>query len=72
MCATRACIPLEDAVRKDDLGAVADRLGLRERGLLRVGSYADVVVFDPATVADRATFTQPHQLSSSECSRWRD
>ncbi|HUG13456.1 MAG TPA: D-aminoacylase [Thermomicrobiales bacterium] len=55
-------IPLEDAVRKMT-SAVADRLGLRERGLLRAGMFADVVVFDPQTVADRATFTDPHQLS---------
>jgi N-acyl-D-aspartate/D-glutamate deacylase len=55
-------LTLEDAVRKMS-GAVASRLGLGERGLLRVGSYADVVVFDPQTIADQATFTQPHQLS---------
>ena len=53
---------IEDAVRKMS-SAVADRLGLKERGLLRAGHYADVVVFDPATVADRATFQDPHQLS---------
>jgi N-acyl-D-aspartate/D-glutamate deacylase len=58
----KGVLTLEDAVRKMS-GAVASRLGLGERGLLRVGSYADVVVFDPATIADRATFTQPHQLS---------
>jgi N-acyl-D-amino-acid deacylase len=55
-------IPLEDAVRKMT-SAVADRLSIQDRGLLREGMYADVVVFDPATVADRATFEKPHQLS---------
>jgi N-acyl-D-aspartate/D-glutamate deacylase len=54
-------LTLEDAVRKMT-SAVADRLGLHERGLLRAGSYADVVIFDPATIADQATFEQPHQL----------
>jgi N-acyl-D-amino-acid deacylase len=55
-------IPLEDAVRKMT-AAVAARLGLRERGLLRAGAYADVVTFDPATVADRATFADSHRLA---------
>ena len=55
-------IELEDAIRKMT-SAVADRLGLRERGLLREGMYADVVLFDPETVGDRATFEEPHQLS---------
>jgi dihydroorotase/N-acyl-D-amino-acid deacylase len=55
-------LPLEDAIRKMS-SAVADRLGLRDRGLLRAGCYADVVIFDPATVADRATFADSHQLS---------
>ena len=53
---------LEEAIRKMS-AAVADRLSLRDRGLLREGMYADVVVFDPTTIADRATFEQPHQLS---------
>lgn len=53
---------LEEAIRKMS-AAVADRLFLRDRGLLREGMYADVVVFDPTTIADRATFEQPHQLS---------
>jgi dihydroorotase/N-acyl-D-amino-acid deacylase len=55
-------LTLEDAVRKMT-SSVADRLSLRDRGLLRAGSYADVVIFDPDTIADRATFEDSHQLS---------
>jgi N-acyl-D-amino-acid deacylase len=55
-------LPLEDAIRKMT-SAVADRLGMRARGLLRKGFFADVVVFDPQTITDRATFEEPHQLS---------
>jgi N-acyl-D-aspartate/D-glutamate deacylase len=62
-------LTLEDAVRKMT-SAVADRLGLRERGVLRTGSYADVVVFDPATIADQATFEQPHQLATGVRDVW--
>jgi dihydroorotase/N-acyl-D-amino-acid deacylase len=53
---------LEEAVRKMS-AAVAIRLSLVDRGLLREGLYADVVVFNPTTIADRATFEQPHQVS---------
>ncbi|HVE77856.1 MAG TPA: D-aminoacylase [Gemmatimonadaceae bacterium] len=53
---------LEEAVRKMT-SAVANRLSIRDRGLLREGMYADIAIFDPAGVADRATYERPHQLS---------
>jgi dihydroorotase/N-acyl-D-amino-acid deacylase len=53
---------LEEGVRKMT-SAPAARLRLRDRGLLREGMFADVVVFDAATIIDRATFERPHQLS---------
>jgi dihydroorotase/N-acyl-D-amino-acid deacylase len=52
-------LTLEDAVRKMT-ALPAWRMGLRERGELREGWYADVVVFDPGSVLDRATFEDPH------------
>jgi dihydroorotase/N-acyl-D-amino-acid deacylase len=55
-------LPLEDAVRKMS-GAVAARLGIFDRGLIRPGQLADVVIFDPETVADKATYLDPHHLS---------
>ncbi len=55
-------LTLEDAVRKMT-SAVASRLSIRDRGLLREGFRADIVVFDPATIADRATFDAPHRTS---------
>lgn len=56
-------LTLEDAVRKMTW-AVAARLSIRDRGLLHEGMYADVVVFDPAKILDRATYERPHQLST--------
>ena len=60
-------LTLEDAIRKFT-SLAAQRMRLGDRGVLKVGMWADVVVFDPATVRDRATFAQPHQLA--EGMRW--
>ncbi|HEX2444488.1 MAG TPA: amidohydrolase family protein, partial [Vicinamibacterales bacterium] len=55
-------IPLEEAIRRFT-SLPASNLGLDRRGLLQSGHFADVVVFDAATIADRATFEKPHQYS---------
>jgi N-acyl-D-aspartate/D-glutamate deacylase len=53
-------LTLEDAIRKmTSQPALAFRLA--HRGSIRVGNYADVTIFDPATVQDKATFEKPHQ-----------
>ncbi len=62
-------LTLEDAVRKMS-GAVAARLGLRDRGLLLPGYHADLVLFDAETIADRATFEDAHQLSTGIRDVW--
>jgi N-acyl-D-amino-acid deacylase len=55
-------ITLTEAVRR--LSSLpATNLGLNHRGFLKPGMFADVVVFDPQTIADRSTFENPHQLS---------
>jgi len=51
---------LEEAVRKMT-SANATKVGIYDRGLLRPGMWADVTVFDPASVVDRATYEKPHQ-----------
>jgi N-acyl-D-amino-acid deacylase len=55
-------ITLQEAIRRLT-GLPATNLGLDHRGFLEPGMFADVVVFDPATIADRATYENPHQYS---------
>lgn len=62
-------LSLEEAVRKMS-SAVANRLSLQDRGTLKPGSYADVVIFDPETVEDRATFDDSHRLSAGIRDVW--
>jgi len=56
-------IPLEEAIFKLT-GMPAGWLKLKKRGTLKTGNYADVVVFDPATIKDNATYEKPHQLAT--------
>jgi N-acyl-D-amino-acid deacylase len=53
-------MPLELAIHKMT-GLPAKNVGLKERGLLRVGYFADITIFDPKTIIDRATFEEPNQ-----------
>jgi N-acyl-D-amino-acid deacylase len=62
-CRDEKVIRLPDAIRR--LSALpATNLGLDHRGFLKEGMFADVVVFDPATIADHATFEKPHQYAT--------
>jgi N-acyl-D-amino-acid deacylase len=62
-------ISLQEAIRK--LSALpAQNLSLKDRGMLRKGYFADVVIFDPATVQDHATYERPHQLSTGVEEVW--
>jgi N-acyl-D-amino-acid deacylase len=56
-------LPLPAAIHKMT-GRAAEALGLVDRGLVREGACADVTVFDPATIADRATYEDPHRYPS--------
>jgi N-acyl-D-aspartate/D-glutamate deacylase len=55
-------IPIEEAIRKLT-SLPADTLRVKDRGRLVNGGYADIVAFDPKTIADRATYEQPHQYA---------
>lgn len=55
-------LTLEQAIRKFT-SLPAQRMGLHDRGLLRAGAFADINIFDPATINDAATFEDPHRAS---------
>jgi N-acyl-D-amino-acid deacylase len=55
-------IPLEEAIRRLT-SFPAETFGIERRGAIEPGMYADVVVFDPAAIEDRATFAEPHQYA---------
>jgi N-acyl-D-amino-acid deacylase len=59
---TRGVLTLEDAIRRMT-SLPAGRFGLRDRGMVREGMAADLVVFDPARVEDKSTYAKPHQYS---------
>lgn len=62
-------IPLEEAIHKLTKLS-ADKLGITKRGLLKPGYYADIVIFDPQTIQDHATFAQPHQYATGVQHVW--
>jgi N-acyl-D-amino-acid deacylase len=62
-------MPLEEAIRKAT-SLAATNVGIRERGQITVGSFADLVLFDPQTIMDRATPTDPHAVSTGVRRVW--
>ncbi|MFY7963083.1 MAG: N-acyl-D-amino-acid deacylase family protein [Elsteraceae bacterium] len=65
----RRLFPLETAVHKMT-GLTADNFGLKDRGRLRVGAFADLTLFDPATVIDRATYEEPELAAAGILQVW--
>lgn len=63
----RKVLPLHVAIQRST-SLTADTFQLKDRGRLQAGAYADVIVFDPRTIADKATYEEPEQLS--EGVRW--
>jgi N-acyl-D-amino-acid deacylase len=62
-CLDDGVLPIEQAIRSAS-GLPADVLGLKDRGYLKPGQAADVVVFDPKAYRDTATFEKPHQYAT--------
>ena len=62
-------VPLASAIRKMTSLSAA-HLGISKRGTIATGNFADLVLFDPNTVADHATFAQPHLVSTGIAAVW--
>jgi N-acyl-D-amino-acid deacylase len=62
-------LALEEAVRKAT-SLAAENVGIRDRGTIRAGAFADLVLFDPATVMDRATTGEPQAVSVGIARVW--
>lgn len=65
----RGVLTLEEAVRKAT-SLAASNMGFRERGTIAPGMFADLVLFDPATIIDHATPARPHELSTGVLRVW--
>ena len=63
-------MPLEEGVRRLT-GLPAENWKLRDRGCLKPGCFADIVIFDPATIADHATYDKPQQIRDRRARRFR-